>query len=97
MRQHRRYAVDALYPAMASASGVQGGVATRSEAVFQDPDRIEVLDDSDYGEERWVAIGTMGKIVALVVYTERNSGIRLISARKADPDATADYYARKTR
>ena len=68
-----------------------------AQAVFQDPDRIEVLDDRDYGEERWVAIGTMGKIVALVVYTERSSGIRLISARKADPDDTADYYARKTR
>jgi uncharacterized DUF497 family protein len=68
-----------------------------AQAVFQDPDRIEVLDDRDYGEDRWVAIGTMGKIVALVVYTERNSGIRLISAQKADPDDTADYYARKTR
>jgi uncharacterized DUF497 family protein len=68
-----------------------------AKAIFQDPDRIEVLDDRDYGEERWVAIGTMGKIVALVVYTERNSGIRLISARKADPDDTADYNARKTR
>jgi uncharacterized protein len=68
-----------------------------AKAIFQDPDRIEVLDDRDYGEERWVAIGTMGKIVALVVYTERNSGIRLISARKTDPDDTADYYARKTR
>jgi uncharacterized protein len=68
-----------------------------ANAIFQDPDRIEVLDDRDYGEERWVAIGTMGKIVALVVYTERNSGIRLISARKADADDTANYYARKTR
>ena len=68
-----------------------------AKAVFQDLDRIEVLDDRDYGEERRVAIGTMGKIVALVVYTERNSGIRLISARKADADDTANYYARKTR
>jgi uncharacterized DUF497 family protein len=68
-----------------------------AKAIFQDPDRIEVLDDRDYGEERWIAIGTMGNIVALVVYTERNSGIRLISARKADPNDTADYYARKTR
>ena len=67
-----------------------------AKAIFQDPDRIEVLDDRDYGEERWVAIGTMGEIVALVVYTERNSGIRLISARKADPDDEADYYASKT-
>jgi uncharacterized protein len=67
-----------------------------AKAVFQDPDRIEVLDDRDYGEERWVAIGTVGKIVALVVYTERNGGIRLVSARKADPDDEADYYASKT-
>ncbi len=67
-----------------------------AKAVFQDPDRIEVLDDRDYGEERWVAIGTVVKIVALVVYTERNGGIRLISARKADPDDEADYYANKT-
>ena len=29
-----------------------------------------MLDDRDYGEVRWVAIGTIGKIVALVVYTE---------------------------
>ncbi len=67
-----------------------------AKAVFQDPDRIEVLDDRDYGEERWVAIGIVGKIVTLVVYTERNGGIRLISARKADPDDEADYYASKT-
>ena len=67
-----------------------------AKTVFQDPDRIEVLDDRDYGEERWVAIGTIGEIVALVVYTERNGGIRLISARKADPDDEADYYASKT-
>ena len=28
----------------------------------------------------------------LVVYTERNGGIRLISARKADRDDERDYY-----
>ena len=67
-----------------------------ARAVFQDADRIEVLDDRDYGEERWVAIGTIGKLVVLVVYTERNGGIRLISARKADPDDEAEYYASKT-
>jgi uncharacterized DUF497 family protein len=68
-----------------------------AQTIFQDLDRIEVLDDRDYGEERWVAIGTVGRIVAFVVYSERNGGIRLISARKADPDDEADYYAGKTR
>ncbi|MGH2617554.1 MAG: BrnT family toxin [Thermomicrobiales bacterium] len=66
-----------------------------AQAVFLDPDRIEVLDDRDYGEERWAVIGTVGRLVVSVIYTNRNGGIRLISARKADPDDEADYYASK--
>lgn len=64
-----------------------------AKAVFQDPDRIEVLDDRDFGEERWAVIGTTGRIIVCkyVVYSDRNDGIRLISARKADPDDEADY------
>lgn len=74
------------------------GISFRdAEAVFQDPDRIEVLDDRDYGEERWAATGTIGRFIVYVVYTERNGDIRLISARRADPDDEADYYATKTR
>lgn len=57
-----------------------------AQRVFQDPDRIEVLDDRDYGEERWSVIGTIGRIIVLVICANRNGGIRLISARKADPD-----------
>jgi len=64
-------------------------------AVFQDPDRIEVLDDRDYGEERWAVIGTIGRIVVFLIYANRQGDIRLISARRADPDDEADYYASK--
>lgn len=38
----------------------------------------------DYGEERWIGIGILKTIVAVVVFTEPKDGtIRIISARKA--------------
>ena len=65
-----------------------------ARAVFQDPNHIDDLDDRDYGEERWVAIGELGPIVAYVVYTDRGDVRRLISARKATPDEKARYRSR---
>ena len=66
-----------------------------AKEVFQDENRVEVFDDRDYGEERWAAIGAAGRNILYVVYTERPAGIRLISARKADPDDEEDYFANK--
>lgn len=38
----------------------------------------------DYGEERWIGIGILKTIVAVVVFTEPRGGIiRIISTRKA--------------
>ena len=65
-----------------------------AEAVFHDPFRVDDYDDREYGEERWVAIGKVGPIVAYVVYTERGDVIRLISARKALPDEVERYLKR---
>ena len=55
-----------------------------------------MLDYRDYGEEQWATIGMSGRILVYVIYTERNGGIRLISARKADRDDETDYYTSKT-
>ncbi len=66
-----------------------------AQVVFDDPDRVEVFDDRDYGEERWAVIGQVGRIIAFVIFTERNGVIRLISARRADADDEGDYYASK--
>jgi uncharacterized DUF497 family protein len=85
------------YPAKNRSNERKHGISFEdARAVFQDPDRIEVLDDRDYGEERWVTIGMSGRILVYVVYTERRGGIRLISARKADRDDETDYFASKT-
>jgi len=47
----------------------------------------------DYGERRWMAIGTMGfaLVVAVVVYTERGEATRIISARLASNRERAFY------
>jgi uncharacterized DUF497 family protein len=66
-----------------------------ARAVFHDPDRIEVPDDRDYGEERWITIGLAGQHLLFVVFTERNGTLRIISARKADNDDAQDYFANR--
>ena len=57
------------------------------------PDAIEIFKhpvltaadrSEDFGEDRWIALGWMKLIVALVVYVERDGDtVRIISARKA--------------
>jgi uncharacterized DUF497 family protein len=83
-------------PAKARLNQRKHGISFEAaQAVFDDPDRVEFFDDRDYGEERWVAIGAVGRAIVFVVYTMRNGDIRLISARKADRDDEADYYESK--
>ena len=49
---------------------------------FSDPNRIELYDDKDYGEERFALIGYADKLLA-VSYTMRGDVYRIISARLA--------------
>jgi uncharacterized protein len=52
-----------------------------------DPDTRE-----DYGEKRWVGLGTIGGRVAYVVLTERDPDtIRIISLRKASHRERKEY------
>jgi uncharacterized DUF497 family protein len=62
--------------------------------VFDDPNRDEAEDDSDYGEERFIATGRVGNVILVVVFTQRNGRERIISARKAGPRERRAYYAR---
>ena len=52
-----------------------------------DPDMRE-----DYGEKRWVGLGTIGGRVVYVVFTERDPDtIRIISLRKASHRERKEY------
>lgn len=64
------------------------------ELVFQDPNHLDDLDDRDYGEERWVAIGRVESFIIYVVYSDRGDVRRLISVRKATAAERARYESR---
>jgi len=64
--------------------------------VFDDPFAIDEIDDrEDYGEERWNTIGMCEGRLLVVSYTERGGGIRLISARLAEPHERRKYHEAK--
>ena len=60
--------------------------------VFLDDDRIEIYDEAHSMEEdRYAVIGFVGEVL-FVVYTERHTNIRLISARLATARERNVYY-----
>jgi uncharacterized protein len=57
---------------------------TDVQEMFSAPMLIDLDDRVEYDEERWIGIGLLRNIVAVIVFTERiNDTIRIISARKA--------------
>ncbi|MGA2332364.1 MAG: BrnT family toxin [Syntrophales bacterium] len=54
---------------------------------------ISSLDDSqDYGEDRWIGIGTLQNgTVVVIVFTEEDDIIRMISMRKASKNEKEKY------
>jgi uncharacterized DUF497 family protein len=64
-----------------------------AEQVFLDYSRIwRHDDDSSVVEDRWQTMGFVKKVL-FVVYTERgDNGIRIISARAAEPSERRIYY-----
>lgn len=64
--------------------------------LFSLPYLVRQDERERYGEDRWVAIGWIGLLIAVVVFTEReddhgNKSIRIISARKASNREIALY------
>lgn len=61
--------------------------------IFEDAARVERPDlRADYGEDRWITIGFVGRFELAVVYTVRGECVRMISARKATPDERREYW-----
>jgi uncharacterized DUF497 family protein len=65
--------------------------------VFDDLSAIERIDlRDDYGEERLIIVGTARDgLVLVVVYTEREDRIRIISARRATSGEEQEYLKQK--
>ncbi|CDF86516.1 BrnT family toxin [Pseudomonas sp. QL9] len=63
--------------------------------MFQHPMLVLRDDRIDYGEERWIGLGRLMALFAVVVYCERSGEtIRIISARKATREEARRYAKR---
>ncbi|MCX7110472.1 MAG: BrnT family toxin [Proteobacteria bacterium] len=60
-------------------------VFARSTFTFED-------DREDYGEQRWITLGLMGQKVVVIVHTETEEEIHIISMREADKDEQILYF-----
>lgn len=63
--------------------------------VFGDENRLEFYDEvHSENEDRYITIGMIDEVayIVMVVYTEREEAIRLISARKATKQEGRMYY-----
>ena len=61
-------------------------------SIFLDPTLLVEQDRRwDYGEERYRALGLIDEKVFVVVFTRRNTGIRIISARRANSREVKRY------
>ena len=70
--------------------GISFPYATRA---FEDPMRCERFEvDIDHGEERCSITGLVTQRAIVVIFTWRETRIRIISARKATDDERRDYW-----
>jgi len=62
---------------------------------FDDENRLTVIDNRlEYGEVRYIILARIEHRVYVLVYTERGSVIRIISARKANSREVKRYDSR---
>ena len=64
-----------------------------TERVFAGPTFTFEDVREDYGERRWVTLGLSGMKVMVIVHTEAEEEIHVISMREADSDEQALFFA----
>jgi uncharacterized protein len=87
-------------PQKAEENARKHGVAfPEALTVFRDPLEVTIPDpDHSDGELRYLSLGRSEADRLLVVaYTERGSGIRIISAREATPKERREYESERNR
>jgi uncharacterized DUF497 family protein len=62
------------------------------EEVFEG-DTVTILDDRfDYGEKRFLTLGLLHERVVVIVHTEMDEMIRILSVRKATKNEEISYF-----
>ena len=62
------------------------------ELIFAGPTFTFEDDREDYGERRWVTLGLLHGTVLVIVHTETEDEIRIISMREADKDEQILFF-----
>ena len=71
------------------------GLRFEDAALVFENETFTFLDDrKDYGEKRYVTLGQLAKRVVVMVHTQRNDKMRIISLRKANEREKKIYYER---
>ena len=64
-----------------------------AQLVFAGPTFTFEDDRENYGEHRWVTLGLLRGAVVVIVHTETEDEIRVISMRKAEKDEQLIYFS----
>lgn len=64
-----------------------------AERLFDGPTLTFEDERRDYGERRWVTMGLLGEKVIVIVHTETEDEIRVISMREAEKDEQLLFFA----
>ncbi len=64
-----------------------------AEFIFDGPTFTFEDDRRDYGEQRWVTLGLLGNKVIVLVHTETEDEIRIISMREAEKDEQQLFFS----
>ena len=63
-----------------------------AEKVFDGPTFTFEDDRRDYGEQRWVTLGFLREKVVVIVHTETENEIRVISVREAEANEQILFF-----
>ncbi|MCP4589620.1 MAG: BrnT family toxin [bacterium] len=63
-----------------------------SEFVFAGPTFTWEDTRCRYGEQRWITLGLLFETIVVLVHTETDDEIRVISMRRASKDEQATYF-----
>lgn len=64
-----------------------------AEFIFDGPTFTFEDDRRDYGEQRWVTLGLLSNKVIVLVHTETEDKIRIISMREAEKDEQQLFFS----
>lgn len=71
----------------------QGLDFAHAEQVFMGPTFTFEDDREDYGGQRWVSLGLLREKVVVIVHTESEDEIRVVSMREADKDEQILFFS----